>query len=74
MLSEGNYLFLEKYKSNPNKELTIMYEVKTKENDNSVIEFIEKVESPKKREDAYKLLDIFTERPVIRQKCGDQAS
>lgn len=30
-----------------------MYEVKTKENDNSVIEFIEKVESPKKREDAY---------------------
>lgn len=38
-----------------------MYELKTKENDNSVIEFIEKVENPKKREDAYKLLDIFTE-------------
>jgi hypothetical protein len=38
-----------------------MYELKTKENDNSVIEFIETVESPKKREDAYKLLDIFTE-------------
>jgi hypothetical protein len=38
-----------------------MYELKTKETDNSVIEFIEKVESPKKREDAYKLLDIFTE-------------
>ncbi|WP_079529565.1 DUF1801 domain-containing protein [Halobacillus hunanensis] len=38
-----------------------MYELKTKENDNSVIEFIENVESPKKREDAYKLLDIFTE-------------
>jgi hypothetical protein len=38
-----------------------MYELKTKETDNSVIEFIEKVESTKKREDAYKLLDIFTE-------------
>ncbi|MCJ8010799.1 DUF1801 domain-containing protein [Paenibacillus sp. KQZ6P-2] len=38
-----------------------MYELKTKETDNSVIEFIENVESPKKREDAYQLLDIFTE-------------
>ncbi|MET3699712.1 uncharacterized protein DUF1801 [Bacillus oleivorans] len=38
-----------------------MYELKTKENDRSVIEFIESVEHPKKREDAYKLLDIFTE-------------
>lgn len=38
-----------------------MYEQKTKETDNSVIEFIENVESLKKREDAYKLLDIFTE-------------
>ena len=38
-----------------------MYEVKTKETDSSVIEFIEAVENPRKREDAYKLLDIFTE-------------
>ncbi|ASN06017.1 DUF1801 domain-containing protein [Virgibacillus necropolis] len=38
-----------------------MYEQKTKETDSSVIEFIESVESPKKRESAYKLLDIFTE-------------
>ncbi|MEH7385262.1 DUF1801 domain-containing protein [Bacillus sp. JJ1521] len=38
-----------------------MYELKTKENDASVIEFIEKVDNLKKREDAYKLLDIFTE-------------
>jgi hypothetical protein len=38
-----------------------MYELKTKETDNSVIEFIENGESPKKREDAYKLLDIFSE-------------
>ncbi|MET1013804.1 MAG: DUF1801 domain-containing protein [Paenisporosarcina sp.] len=38
-----------------------MYETKTKETNNSVIEFIEAVENPKKREDAYKLLDIFTE-------------
>ncbi|WP_428908312.1 DUF1801 domain-containing protein [Niallia sp. Krafla_26] len=38
-----------------------MYELKTKENDRSVIEFIESVDHPKKREDAYKLLDIFTD-------------
>lgn len=39
-----------------------MYELKTKETDHSVIEFIETfVESSKKREDAYRLLDIFTE-------------
>ncbi|SFA85490.1 MULTISPECIES: DUF1801 domain-containing protein [unclassified Bacillus (in: firmicutes)] len=38
-----------------------MYELKTKETDSSVIEFIESVDNPKKREDAYKLLDIFTE-------------
>jgi hypothetical protein len=38
-----------------------MYELKMKETDNSVIEFIESVENLKKREDAYRLLDIFTE-------------
>ncbi|MCL7748681.1 DUF1801 domain-containing protein [Halalkalibacter alkaliphilus] len=38
-----------------------MYEQKTKETDNSVIEFIEKVESVKKRQDAYQLLELFTE-------------
>lgn len=38
-----------------------MYEQKTKETENSVLEFIESVESPKKKEDAYQLLDIFTE-------------
>lgn len=38
-----------------------MYEQKTKETDQSVVEFINEVESPKKREDAYKLLDIFEE-------------
>lgn len=38
-----------------------MYELKTKETDNSVIEFIEEIESTKKKEDAYQLLDIFTE-------------
>ncbi|MCT8137136.1 DUF1801 domain-containing protein [Anaerobacillus sp. CMMVII] len=38
-----------------------MYEQKTKETDHSVIEFIEAVESPKKREDAYRLLEVFSE-------------
>jgi len=35
------------------------YEQKTKETDQSVIEFIEAVDSPKKREDAYRLVEIF---------------
>ncbi len=38
-----------------------MYEQKTKETDNSVIEFIDRVDHPQKREDACRLLDIFTE-------------
>ncbi|MGG6313876.1 DUF1801 domain-containing protein [Paenibacillus macerans] len=38
-----------------------MDEPKMKENDNSVIEFIENVDHPKKKEDAYRLLDIFAE-------------
>lgn len=45
-----------------------MYELKTKENDNSVIEFIENVDNPKKREDAYKLLDIFAEATGYKAK------
>ena len=45
-----------------------MYEVKTKETDANVIEFIEAVESPKKREDAYRLLDIFTETTGFEAK------
>lgn len=35
------------------------YEAKMKETDADVIEFIEAVDHPKKREDAYKLLKIF---------------
>lgn len=45
-----------------------MYELKTKETENSVIEFIENVENPKKKEDAYKLLDIFTETTGYKAK------
>ncbi|WP_099157463.1 DUF1801 domain-containing protein [Virgibacillus ndiopensis] len=45
-----------------------MYELKTKENDSSVIEFIENVESLKKREDAYKLLDVFTDTTGYQAK------
>ncbi|WEK54073.1 MAG: DUF1801 domain-containing protein [Candidatus Cohnella colombiensis] len=39
----------------------VVYEQKMKENDSSVIEFIENVDNLKKREDAYKLLDLFAE-------------
>lgn len=45
-----------------------MYELKTKETDNSVIEYIEAVDSPKKKEDAYQLLDIFTETTGFEAK------
>ncbi|MFJ8238086.1 DUF1801 domain-containing protein [Ureibacillus sp. NPDC094379] len=44
------------------------YEQKTKQTDDSVIEFIESVDSPKKREDAYKLLQIFEETSGYRAK------
>lgn len=47
-----------------------MYKLKTKETDNSVIEFIESVDSPKKREDAYQLLDIFSETTGYKAKIG----
>lgn len=45
-----------------------MYKLKTKQNNSSVIDFIENVENPKKREDAYKLLDIFTETTGYKAK------
>ncbi|TCP64278.1 DUF1801 domain-containing protein [Baia soyae] len=37
------------------------YELKTKETDHSVIEFIELLPNEKKKADAYQLLDVFTE-------------
>jgi hypothetical protein len=37
------------------------YEQKMKETDRSVIEFIEAIDSVKKREDAYRLLELFEE-------------
>lgn len=45
-----------------------MYEQKTKETNQSVIEFIEQVDSVKKRENAYKLLEIFTETSGFEAK------
>ncbi|AYC28518.1 DUF1801 domain-containing protein [Paenisporosarcina cavernae] len=44
------------------------YELKTTETDADVVEFIESVESGKKREDAYRLLDIFTETTGFEAK------
>lgn len=38
-----------------------MYQLRTKPTDNSVVEFIENLTSPKKRVEAYQLLDIFAE-------------
>jgi len=45
-----------------------MYENKMKENDNSVIEFIESVENGKKKADAYRLLEIFEETTGCKAK------
>jgi len=44
------------------------YELKTRETDASVLEFIEQIGSPKKREDAYRLLDLFTEATGFEAK------
>ncbi len=38
-----------------------MYQLKTKPTDNSVFDFIESLTSPRRREEAYKQLDIFAE-------------
>ncbi|KGP90567.1 hypothetical protein N780_03995 [Pontibacillus chungwhensis BH030062] len=45
-----------------------MYKLKTQPNDRSVLEFIEQIESVKKREDAYQLLDLFTETTECEAK------
>lgn len=45
-----------------------MYKQKTTQNDKSVIAFIENTENAKKREDAYQLLDIFTETTGYQAK------
>lgn len=39
-----------------------MYKLKTQANDDSVIEFIERVDDAKKKEDAYRLLELFSEQ------------
>jgi len=45
-----------------------MYENKMKENDNSVIEFIESLENEKRKADAYRLLEIFEETTGYKEK------
>lgn len=45
-----------------------MYQLKTKETEDSVLAFINEVVSDKKREDASKLLDIFTEETGYKAK------
>ncbi|MDF2871080.1 MAG: hypothetical protein K0R05_2655, partial [Anaerocolumna sp.] len=45
-----------------------MYEVKKKENDNDVIQVIHQIENIRKREDAVKLLEIFTETTGLEAK------
>lgn len=49
------------------------YKQKTKETDNSVIEFIEAVENPARRKDAFKLLQIFEETSGFEAKMWGQS-
>lgn len=49
-----------------------MYEIKTKENEKNVMQFIEKIENISRREDARKLIQIFTETTGLEAKMwGD---
>lgn len=50
-----------------------MYELKTRVNDNSVIEFIEKAAGSKRLEDLYELLDIFTEATGLQPKMWGES-
>ncbi len=50
-----------------------MYEVKKKVNDSSVIEFIDRIENPRKREDAYLLLKIFSETTGLEAKMWGES-
>ncbi|WLR42733.1 DUF1801 domain-containing protein [Bacillus carboniphilus] len=49
------------------------YELKTKENDNNVTEFIDQIEKEKKREDAYQLLTIFEETTGLKAKMWGES-
>ena len=55
------------------KEGCYMYELKTKENDNSVTDFIDKVEHPQKRADAFQLLEIFKEATELEAKMWGES-
>lgn len=49
-----------------------MYKVKTQENDNNVMQFIEGIENIRRREDATKLLELFTKTTGLEAKMwGD---
>lgn len=48
--------------------MLLLYKLKTKETEKDVIEFINKVENGKRREDAFRLLDIFTETTGMEAK------
>jgi len=45
-----------------------MYKQKTKETDHDIYELLDQIENPKKREDAYLLLNIFQEATQLPPK------
>ncbi len=50
-----------------------MYKLKTQPTDSNVIAFIESVDHPKKQEDAYRFLDIFTESTGMEPKMWGES-
>ncbi len=50
-----------------------MYQLKTRETENSVLEFIDKIDHPGKREDALRLLDLFSETTKLPAKMWGES-
>ena len=50
-----------------------MYQVKTRETENSVLEFIDNIENATRREDALRLLDLFSETTKLPAKMWGES-
>ena len=49
-----------------------MYELKTKINDENVLEFLNKVENKRRKEDSLIVLDLLKKLLAMNPKCGEQ--
>ncbi len=51
-----------------------MAEVKTKQNDQSVEDFLNEITDEKKRQDSFTILDLMKKQPGKSRKCGARIS